>query len=130
MSIHKSSVIALGGVLVGAFGTTLLQAQTSKLGPGYVVAEFNVKDQDAFREYGQRVPATIAQYGGKFMVRGGKVEALKGDAPKGPFVVLAFGSPEQARKWETSSEYSEIVPLRDKAADLKACLVEGVAPSP
>ncbi len=130
MSMHKSVVIALGGVLVGALGATLLQAQTPKPGPGFVIAEFAVKDQDAYREYGQRAPGTIAQYGGKFMVRGGKVEALKGDAPKGPFVVLAFDSAEQAKKWATSSEYSELAPIRDKGADFKAFIVEGVAPSP
>src|SRR3712207_3186469 len=62
-----------------------------------VVVEFTVKDPDAFRDYGQRAPETVAQHGGRFMVRGGKVEGLKGDPPKGPFVVLAFESTEQAK---------------------------------
>ena len=128
--IQKSVVTALGGVLVGALGATLLQAQTPKPAPGYVIAEFTVKDQDGFREYGQRVPATITQHGGRFMVRGGKVEGVKGDAPKGLVAVLAFDSVEQARKWASSSEYAELVPIRDKAADSRIFVIEGVVPAP
>ena len=127
--IHKAMITAASGVLLGVFGATLLQAQT-KAGPGYVVAEFNVKDQDAFRDYGQRVPATLGQYGGRFLVRGGKIQSLKGDEPKAPVVVLAFDSIEQAREWASSPEYSALVPLRDKAADVRIFIVEGLAPSP
>lgn len=128
--VQKTTIAAAGGVLLGMIGATLLQAQTPKAGPGYVVAEFNVKDQDAFRDYGQRVPATLSQYGGRFLVRGGKVESLKGDEPKTPVVVLAFESVEQARKWASSPEYGALVPLRDKAADARIFIIEGVTPSP
>lgn len=128
--VQKTTIAAAGGVLLGMIGATLLQAQTPKAGPGYVVAELNVKDQDAFRDYGQRVPATLSQYGGRFLVRGGKVESLKGDEPKTPVVVLAFESVEQARKWASSPEYGALVPLRDKAADARIFIIEGVTPSP
>lgn len=128
--VQKTTIAAAGGVLLGMIGATLLQAQTPKAGPGYVVAEFNVKDQDAFRDYGQRVPATLSQYGGRFLVRGGKVESLKGDEPKTPVVVLAFESVEQARKWASSPEYGALVPLRHKAADARIFIIEGVTPSP
>jgi uncharacterized protein (DUF1330 family) len=129
-SLQKATITAASGVLLGVVGATLLQAQTPKAGPGYVIAEFNVRDQDAFRDYGQRVPATLSQYGGRFLVRGGKVESLKGDEPKAPVVVLAFESVEQARKWGSSPEYGALVPLRDKAADARIFIVEGLAPSP
>ncbi len=129
-SIQKAAVATLSGVLVGVFGLTPLQAQTTRTAPAYVVVEFTVKDQEAFRQYAQGVPATLGPHGGRFMVRPGKIEGLKGDAPKGPFALLAFDSAEQARKWASSPEYSALVPLRDKAADARIFIVEGVPPTP
>ena len=128
-SRKRVAVVALGGVLVG-LGATLPQAQTTKPPPAYIIAEFTVKDADAFRQYAQGVPATLAAHGGRFIVRPGKIEGLKGDAPKGPFAVLAFESADHATKWASSPEYTALVPLRDKAADARLFMVEGVAPTP
>jgi uncharacterized protein (DUF1330 family) len=127
-AVQRIAITATSGVLVGALGATLLHAQASKAPPGYVVVEFTVKEPDAFKDYSQRAPATISQHGGKFVVRGGKVAGLKGDVPKGPFIILAFESAEQAQKWASSPEYSALVPLRDNSAETRAFVVEGVAP--
>ena len=108
--------------------STWAAAQTAKASPAYVVLEFTVKDPDAFKDYAQRSPATVTQHGGKFLVRPGKIAALKGEAPKGPFAVLAFDSVEQAQKWANSPEYAALVPLRDKSSDVRMFVVEGVAP--
>ena len=126
--LAKSVVTAFGGLLAGALGEALLQAQTPKAPPAYVVIEFKVKDADGFKTYSQRAPATVTQYGGKFAVRGGKPENLKGSAPEGPFIVLAFDSVEHARKWASSPEYTALVPLRDQAADTRAFIMEGAGP--
>ena len=37
----------------------------------YVIVDLEVTDAARFAEYRQRVPATIAAYGGRFLVRGG-----------------------------------------------------------
>ena len=104
-------------------------AQAQSAAPGYVVIEFKIKDAEGFRTYSQRAPATVAQYGGKFVVRGAKPESLKGEPPHGgPFIVLSFDSAEQARRWANSPEYAALVPLRDQAADTRAFIVEGAAP--
>jgi hypothetical protein len=76
-SLQKATITAASGVLLGDSWATLLQAQTPKAGPGYVVAEFNVRDQDAFRDYGQRVPATLSQYGGRFLCGVERLRASK-----------------------------------------------------
>jgi len=95
----------------------------------YVIAEVVVTDPAAFEEYRQRVPATIAQYGGRFVVRGGAVQPLEGDWRPGRLVVLEFPSLEQARRWYDSQEYREPKALRMRSAVTKAVLVEGL-PSP
>ena len=38
---------------------------------GYVIGNISVTDPEAFAEYGKLVPDTIAQYGGRYLVRGG-----------------------------------------------------------
>ena len=60
--------------------------------PAYLIAEVDVTDPAAYDEYRKIVPATIAKYGGKYLVRGGKVDAKEGgwqpDAPGGAGIRL------------------------------------------
>ena len=92
---------------------------------GYVVGEIEVTDPKRYEEYRGQVLATIEKHGGKFLVRGGKVEPLEGGwAPK-RVVVLEFPSFEQAQKWYRSPEYAPLIELRQKASRGKLILVEG-----
>ena len=127
-AVQRSALGLVLGSAVAASSLTSVAAQTAKAAPAYVMLEFTVKDPEAFKDYAQRSPATVTQHGGKFVVRPGKIIALKGDAPKGPFAVLAFDSAEQAQKWASSPEYTALVPLRDKSADVRIFVVEGVGP--
>jgi len=45
----------------------------------YVIADVEVIDSAKFREYGNQVPATVEEYGGKYLVRGGAVEKAEGN---------------------------------------------------
>lgn len=45
----------------------------------YFIADLDITDLEGFREYQQRVGATIEQYGGKYLVRGGIAETIEGD---------------------------------------------------
>lgn len=94
---------------------------------GYVVAEVEVTDSATYEEYRKLVPATVAKYGGKFLVRGGAVERKEGGWEPKRLVVLEFPSLEQARTWYHSPEYAPALALRLKAARSKVLLVEGAA---
>jgi uncharacterized protein (DUF1330 family) len=91
----------------------------------YVIAEVNVTDAQLYEEYKKLVPATVQKYGGRFAVRGGKVESKEGGWNPGRLVVLEFPSMEQARKWYHSPEYAPALAMRHKAASAKLILVEG-----
>ncbi len=92
----------------------------------YVIVEVNVTDPQLFAEYAKDVPASIAAYGGKYLVRGGATETKEGGwAPK-RVVLLEFPSIDQARKWYDSPEYKPLLAMRLKAASAKLILVEGV----
>ena len=91
----------------------------------YVIAEIDVVDPAAYDEYRRQVLAVVTRYGGKFLVRGGKVEPREGGwAPK-RIVVLEFPSMAQAQKWYDSPEYAPLIKLRQKASKGKLVLVEG-----
>jgi uncharacterized protein (DUF1330 family) len=91
----------------------------------YILADVEVTDPAAFDEYRKQVPATIEKYGGKFCVRGGKIETLEGAWPTKRLVVIEFPSVEQAKRWYDSPEYREPKALRFKTAKSNLILVEG-----
>ena len=92
----------------------------------YVIAEVEVQDSAVFEEYRKLVPATIAQYGGKYIVRGGATETKEGGwAPK-RVIVLEFPTLARAREWYHSAEYAPALAMRLKAAKSRMILVEGV----
>ena len=93
---------------------------------GYLIVELDVHDTAAFEDYRKQVPATIAKYGGRYLVRGGKCETMEGDWSPKRVVVLEFPSVEQARKFHDSSDYAPLKAQRFRAASSRAILVEGV----
>ncbi|HEY7241378.1 MAG TPA: DUF1330 domain-containing protein [Burkholderiales bacterium] len=91
----------------------------------YVIGDIDVTDAALYEDYRKQVLATVQKFGGRFMVRGGKVEALEGGwAPK-RLVMLEFPSMEQAQKWYRSNEYAPLIALRQRASRGKLVLVEG-----
>jgi len=92
---------------------------------GYMIAHVEVHDPEAYKEYAEKVPATVLPYGGKFLVRGGRIEPLEGDAPPGRTVVTEFPSLAHARDWYHSDAYQALIPLRHAAAVTRNFLVEG-----
>ncbi len=94
----------------------------------YIVVEVDVKDPERYADYRSMVPASLAAYGGKFLVRGGQVENLEGDWQPQRFVMLQFDSVEQAKRWWDSEEYREARNLRQATSDTKMIVVEGYSP--
>ena len=93
---------------------------------GYVLAEVEVTDPAAFETYRGQVPATIAAYGGRYLVRGGETVRLEGDHPARRFVILEFDSPERASAWYYSEQYRPVKALRLKSATTQLFLLSGV----
>ena len=92
----------------------------------YVIAEVSVTDPKLYEEYRRLVPATLAKYGGRFLVRGGAVELKEGGWTPARLVVLEFASMAQARSWYDSPEYQQALAIRLKTANSKVIFAEGV----
>jgi uncharacterized protein (DUF1330 family) len=93
---------------------------------GYLVGNITVTDPETFAEYGKRVPATVAQFGGTYVVRGGVPEKVEGNYDPVRIVILQFESVEKAREWYDSDVYAPLKEMRMKASNGDLYFVEGV----
>jgi len=91
----------------------------------YVIGEIEVTDQASYEDYRKQVLATVEKHGGRFIVRGGKVEALEGGWSPKRVVVLEFPSMQKLLTWYRSPEYAPLIKLRQKASRGKLIAVEG-----
>ena len=94
--------------------------------PAYFIVDIDITDPTAFEEYRKAVPATVEKYGGKFLVRGGRLEVVEGSWRPKRVVVTEFPRPEQAKRWYDSEEYRAPKALRLRTSKGNVILVEGV----
>jgi uncharacterized protein (DUF1330 family) len=94
--------------------------------PAYLVAEIEVADPDTYAQYCALTPSAIAAHGGRYLARGGAVEAKEGTPPAGRVVIAEFPDIAAARGFYDSPEYRAILPLRLAASRGRLYLVEGV----
>jgi len=94
--------------------------------PAYVIVEVDITDPEGYEAYKQIVPASLEAFGGRFLVRGGKIETLEGGWQPKRIVVLQFDSLERAKEWWHSEEYSAAKELRYRTAKSRMIAVEGV----
>jgi uncharacterized protein (DUF1330 family) len=94
--------------------------------PAYLIAEVDVTDPAAYEDYRKQVPPIIAKYGGKYLVRGGKVESKEGGWTPPRFVIVEFPTMEQARRFYDSPDYAPALAIRKKASRSRLILAEGL----
>lgn len=92
----------------------------------YVLVEIEVTDPVRYEAYKKMAEASIAAFGGRYLVRGGRVETLEGDWRPPRLVVLEFPSVERAREWWSSDAYRSGKELRQATARSRMILVQGV----
>jgi len=92
----------------------------------YVILQITVEDQNLYQEYMKLGPPTVSLYGGKYLVRGGKIESVEGGWHPQRIVILEFESVEKAQAWINSPEYAPARDLRQRAAVTKSIIAEGI----
>jgi uncharacterized protein (DUF1330 family) len=93
----------------------------------YVIIDIDVHDPETYARYRELAPPIVAKYGGRYLARGGKVEALEGGWNPSRVVILEFENAEQAKRWWASEEYSRPKKMRHAASHSKMIVVEGLA---
>jgi uncharacterized protein (DUF1330 family) len=124
----KLALAMLAGASIGVAGAAAIHAQQTKTPPGYVIAEVEVTDPTTLKKYGDKAPQIVASFNGHYVVRGGDVQALEGEPPKGYIVVIGFDSVQKAREWYDSPAYAAIRPFRQNSTKSRLFIVEGEAP--
>jgi uncharacterized protein (DUF1330 family) len=92
----------------------------------YVLANVEIVDAEGFAKYREKVPATIAQYGGRYLARGGTAMAAEGSMTPQRVVLLEFPNLAAARTWLESPEYKPLAELRQRTAKTDIWIFEGV----
>ena len=95
----------------------------------YVISELEVRDPVGIETYRALAAKSIAQYGGRYLVRGGAATVAEGGPPPKNIVVVEFPSMERMREWYASMEYAEALTVRRTALDRRLIFVEGVVPA-
>ena len=94
--------------------------------PAYVIVDVEIHDPVRYKDYMALTPASIAEHGGRFVVRGGETRTIEGDWKPGRIVVLEFPSMERAREWYDSPNYVKARAIRHATARTRMIFVEGV----
>ncbi|HEY4231353.1 MAG TPA: DUF1330 domain-containing protein [Thermoanaerobaculia bacterium] len=94
--------------------------------PAYIIVDVDVLDTAEFARYAELAPPTIAQYGGRYLARGGRTALLDGEPAPKRVVILEFPTFERAREWEASPEYAPARAIRQRAARVRMVVVEGI----
>ena len=98
--------------------------------PTYVINDMEVTDPELLEEYKKLSPATVEQFGGRFLARGGALGVLEGDWQPKRLVIIEFPDRARAEAWANSAEYAPAKRLRQRASRSNIVVVEGAAPPP
>ena len=98
--------------------------------PAYFVAELDTTNPAGMEPYRAAVPATIAQYGGRYVTRGGATQLVEGGPEPKRIVILEFADTAAVKRWYHSPEYQKILPMRLNNSTGRAFIVEGASYSP
>ena len=95
--------------------------------PAYLIVDMAMSDPGRYREYMAKAQALVKEYGGEYLVRGGRHETIEGDWSASRVVLLRFPSYEQVKAFYDSDAYREVRAMRSGASHFfNMILVEGV----
>jgi uncharacterized protein (DUF1330 family) len=93
--------------------------------PAYFVVEVEVTNAAGYEPYRALAGASIAQYSGRFLARGGKTELVEGSPEPQRVVIIEFADAAAAKRWYNSPEYQKALPIRLANSSGRAFIVEG-----
>jgi uncharacterized protein (DUF1330 family) len=91
---------------------------------GYWIARVDVKNDEGYKPYAAANPAIFRKFGGRFVIRGGKSEAVEGTA-RTRHVVVEFPDYAAALACYRSPEYQANIKVRLPHAVADILVIEG-----
>ena len=135
-AIFQTAMAGAVGLVLGAAGMSVLQAQTTEA-PAFIIANIaDVKNPDGFAKYRSLAGATQVPFGGRGLLRMGVAQPLPDQsgewpstAPKGQTVLIEFPNMKNLLDWWNSPAYRAVRPLRENATTGLIYAVQGLPPS-
>jgi uncharacterized protein (DUF1330 family) len=92
----------------------------------FLIVDFAVTDAAGLDAYREKVPALVAQHGGRYVVRTDKAEAIEGGWRPERLTIVGFPDMAALRGFYFCDAYKPLHDLRLSATRSRAILVEGV----
>jgi uncharacterized protein (DUF1330 family) len=99
--------------------------------PAYLLADVAPHDMAAYRASGylEAVVRIAAEFGGRYLARGGDMVRLEGDWEPRRMVIIEFPTMTDLRAWYDSEAYAPWREVRQRLADSRLVAVDGL-PAP
>jgi uncharacterized protein (DUF1330 family) len=97
----------------------------------YLISQVQVLDAEAWENYRTRAARVIADFGGRYLVRGALAEVIEADwpveePPPQTVIVAEFPSMKALKSWYASPQYAEAFAFRAAAVKRRMIFVAGV----
>ena len=93
----------------------------------YMLVEMKITDPEGYKAYMAAAPAAVKEFGGEYLVRGGRHETIEGDWQPARVAMLRFPSFEQAKAFYDSESYTQARAKRTGLTEyFNMVLVDGV----
>ena len=84
----------------------------------YLIGHITIKDQTRWQAYIDGGSRSLLPYAAEVIFRGRLARVLAGDHAHENTVVIKFPDQATLQNWYHSNKYQELIPIRDKAADV------------
>jgi uncharacterized protein (DUF1330 family) len=97
----------------------------------YLISQVQVLDPEGWENYRVRAAKVIAQFGGRYLVRGAQAMVMEADwpaeePPPQSVIVAEFPTMDALKSWYASPEYAEAFAFRVASAKRRLIFVAGL----
>ena len=93
----------------------------------YLIAQIkDIKDNEVYKQYVDKVSPIVEKFGGKFLTRGGEFQTVEGTWEYTRNVLIEFPSYEKAVEWYNSEELKPVKQMRLDNSISNAIIIKGI----
>ena len=93
----------------------------------FLLVDVDIHNIEEYIKYLEKVKPMVEKFGGKYLIKGGKIDAKETDLWKPKRIVLVkFPNKSSALRWYNSEEYRALKHLRLNNASSNILFIEGV----
>jgi uncharacterized protein (DUF1330 family) len=121
----KRIVLGAASALAIALAATAFAQNTQP--PGYMIANYTIKDQATFQKYMEAAGPLAPRFGGKIIVFNLNATAVEG-TPQSVMAIAEFPSLAAAQRFYNSTEYTAARKFRTASTEGSVIITEGFVP--